>query len=789
MEAEQQPAADQAAGNEPVAMEAEANATEAAAPAPEPANPLLERCQELLKAVTEKPDDFNTWTSLISTAEKLDDVQQIRSAYDAFLAEFPLCYGYWKRYAEAERRHGSSEAAAAVLERGVAATPYSTELWVAYANLLLAADAETDAVRSVLERGLAYVGPDWLSSSLWDKALELEGSAGSPASVAALYARVLGCPIKELDKYHTGLVSYAASRTAHELLPEDVAAALRSTLEQQAAAKQQEAAAAAAAAAEAAAAAAAAEPSAAAGGDEAAAAVDGAAAAVEAGDAAAAAAAAAGEGDAAAAEVGQAGGDAEMTDAAAAEQPAAEQPAAADAPAAAGEAAEAAHAEAAAASAAAPAAAAASAAAAEAAAAAAKAAAEAAAAVAAAASDDAVKALWLQQQEAVYTATKQQQQARQQYEAAIRRPYWHVKPLDAAQLRNWAAYLDWQEAQGELGLTVRLYERCCVPCASYPEFWQRYVLWCEANQPEAAAAVLARATAVHCKRRPDLAVFAARFHEAAGDADAARAAYRRVLSELAPGLLEVVLAAANFERRMGQPAAAAALFEELLQQEREKGSSSSSSSVAGFLSLLYANFLRQVYGDVERARQVLQEGLAASPACQALWEGALFFEETLPGDDRVARVLALYEQALAQKKSSSSSSSSSDSKSSVQQRHNKLFMLPASALAAAPGSSKQTAAAAAAAAADAARKRGAPADPWQGYANGPMQKMPRGDEAAAAAAMGGGYHHHHHEHGGGYGFPPPPAGGYGDGGYGVHPPPYGYGHHQYPPYGYGGYGY
>lgn len=34
MEAEQQPAADQAAGNEPVAMEAEANAMEAAAPAP-----------------------------------------------------------------------------------------------------------------------------------------------------------------------------------------------------------------------------------------------------------------------------------------------------------------------------------------------------------------------------------------------------------------------------------------------------------------------------------------------------------------------------------------------------------------------------------------------------------------------------------------------------------------------------------------------------------------------------------------------------------------------------------
>jgi hypothetical protein len=33
--------------------------------------------------------------------------------------------------------------------------------------------------------------------------------------------------------------------------------------------------------------------------------------------------------------------------------------------------------------------------------------------------------------------------------------------------------------------------------------------------------------------------FAARFHEAHGNADAARAAYKRALSDLAPGLLEV----------------------------------------------------------------------------------------------------------------------------------------------------------------------------------------------------------------------------------------------------------
>jgi pre-mRNA-processing factor 39 len=251
------------------------------------------------------------------------------------------------------------------------------------------------------------------------------------------------------------LVSYAASRTAHELLPEDVAAVLRGSLEKQAEAKQQEAAAAAAAAeaaaAEAAAAAPAAAEPAAAAGDDSAVAAEGAAAPTA--DAPAAAAAAAADDESAVVEPQEAG-DAEMSEAAlAAAEPAAET---GEAPAAA----------------AAPAATAASTAAAEAAAAAAKAAADAQAAAAAAAeaaaSDDSIKALWLQQQEAVYSATKQQQEARQQYESAIRRPYWHVKPLDAAQLRNWAAYLGWQEAQGDLGLTVRLYERCCVPCASYP---------------------------------------------------------------------------------------------------------------------------------------------------------------------------------------------------------------------------------------------------------------------------------------------------------------------------------
>ena len=53
-------------------------------------------------------------------------------------------------------------------------------------------------------------------------------------------------------------------------------------------------------------------------------------------------------------------------------------------------------------------------------------------------------------------------------------PYFHVKALDEGQLKNWRAYLDFEEKEGDLSSTVDLYERALVPCALYEEFWIRY---------------------------------------------------------------------------------------------------------------------------------------------------------------------------------------------------------------------------------------------------------------------------------------------------------------------------
>ena len=51
------------------------------------------------------------------------------------------------------------------------------------------------------------------------------------------------------------------------------------------------------------------------------------------------------------------------------------------------------------------------------------------------------------------------------------------------------------------------------------------------------------------QRRPEIHLFAARFKEEHGDIDGARFEYELLNSNLAPGLLESVVKAANFEHR------------------------------------------------------------------------------------------------------------------------------------------------------------------------------------------------------------------------------------------------
>ena len=109
---------------------------------------------------------FDAFTALVSEAEALKDLTNIRAALSALVTAFPLCWGYWTRWARHERQataaavaEGGEEAAAKearkrardVLQQGTEQAEQVHELWTAYVSELITGlqhgDVEAEEVR------------------------------------------------------------------------------------------------------------------------------------------------------------------------------------------------------------------------------------------------------------------------------------------------------------------------------------------------------------------------------------------------------------------------------------------------------------------------------------------------------------------------------------------------------------------------------------------------------------------------------------------------------------------
>lgn len=76
-----------------------------------------------------------------------DDIEKIRSVYDSFLSEFPLCHGYWRRYAEHNMRLCTVDKVVQVFERAVQSATYCVPLWVDYCNFSMSVFEDSSDIR------------------------------------------------------------------------------------------------------------------------------------------------------------------------------------------------------------------------------------------------------------------------------------------------------------------------------------------------------------------------------------------------------------------------------------------------------------------------------------------------------------------------------------------------------------------------------------------------------------------------------------------------------------------
>ncbi|KAG7157552.1 Pre-mRNA-processing factor 39-like 2 [Homarus americanus] len=454
---------------------------------------------KLWKNVHDNPNDFQAWTLLLQhidqvvssyctsettwcdlveseeIEEKLEpdrsfkqsDLESGREAYDGFFERYPYCYGYWKKYADLERRKGTKETTCKVFNRGLEAIRLSVDLWLHYMEYITSQFPDDEAfVRQEFERAVETCGLEFKSDKLWEAYISWESTGKRWKNVTLLYERILATPTSKYMQHWQKFQDHVKKHLPSEIVGVDEFLSLRREV---------------------------------------------------------------------LAELNRS--DTETPD-------------------------------------------------------------EAPPGVEAAPGDEQVgtnvdeetKALQkniISARQKIHDANVIEVKALWSYEDAIKRPYFHVKPLEKSQLTAWRNYLDYEMKLMNADRIRVLFERCLIACAFYEEFWMRYIRYLEevgAAESEIRS-VYQRACVIHLRERFRPHLSWAAFEEEKGS-------------------LEAWMQAAGVERRRGNMEAAKDIFVHCLCQCQDREDKNAHSHV----SLKLARFYTFFCNDPEKAVEILKEG-------------------------------------------------------------------------------------------------------------------------------------------------------------------------------------
>lgn len=125
-----------------------------------------------------------------------------------------------------------------------------------------------------------------------------------------------------------------------------------------------------------------------------------------------------------------------------------------------------------------------------------------------------------------HSKTEKEITERWSFEEGIKRPYFHVKPLERGQLKNWKTYLEFEMEKGDRRRIDTLFERCLIACALYDDYWLMYAQHLESrlndevdNRPAVESllrSVYRRACTVHVYDKTTLYLMWSTFEEKTG---------------------------------------------------------------------------------------------------------------------------------------------------------------------------------------------------------------------------------------------------------------------------------
>ncbi|XP_053330787.1 pre-mRNA-processing factor 39 isoform X2 [Spea bombifrons] len=238
----------------------------------------------------------------------------------------------------------------------------------------------------------------------------------------------------------------------------------------------------------------------------------------------------------------------------------------------------------------------------------------------------------------IFNLTEHEVNKRWTFEEGIKRPYFHVKPLEKAQLKNWKDYLDFEIENGTHERIVILFERCLIACAHYEEFWIKYAKYMEKHSIEGVRHVYNKACNVHLLKKPMAHLLWAAFEEQYDNVEEARRILK-TLEESVEGLAMVRLRRVNLERRHGNIKEA----EDLLTQAMNGAKTNSEFT---FYAIKLARHFFKVQKNVTQARKVLSDAIEKDKDNAKLYLNMLEMEYNGDLKQNEANILAAFDKAI-----------------------------------------------------------------------------------------------------------------------------------------------
>ncbi|XP_070705327.1 pre-mRNA-processing factor 39 isoform X3 [Pempheris klunzingeri] len=188
--------------------------------------------ERLFKGCEENPEDFNGWVYLLQHVEQENVLTAVRKAFDVFFLHYPYCYGYWKKYADIEKKHDNIQVAEEVYRRGLQAIPLSVDLWLHYLTYIKEnsdpSDPETEGrIRAAYEHAVLAAGTDFRSDRLWESFINWETEQQKLDNVTAVYDRILGIPTQLYSQHFQRFKDHVQNNNPKHSLSEEEFVQLR----------------------------------------------------------------------------------------------------------------------------------------------------------------------------------------------------------------------------------------------------------------------------------------------------------------------------------------------------------------------------------------------------------------------------------------------------------------------------------------------------------------------------------------------------------------------------------